>query len=397
MRFKTPLRSRRDTTAAAATSGVALLAAAVAFVANILMARELGPSARGEVAWVLQSAYVLAPLMALGVDRESLRGVGRHLQSAHSHVWLIAIASVTITVGLGYYVAAICFATAAIGASLSIERGVGMAKGSLGTFLWLQVGVQLWVLSSTVGLFVLGVDDPELWVGVYAAPLPIVLALTLSLRGWSFNPRNWRQNFGPVSSTSIRYMFGGFGSLMASRVERLILPVLASTEALGLYVAVATASEMLVWAGRGLGESRVVGFMGGSLTRVDLAKRAVRDFIFFALLAVPLAAGIRFLLLPLLGPSFEPASVLIVPLCLASAAWACYLQISSAWLARGSVGQSMKLDIGAAALTTVCVAALIPSLGALGAALGCLLAYSIMIIVAVRLLPAEIEDRDHCE
>jgi hypothetical protein len=51
------------------------------------------------------------------------------------------------------------------------------------------------------------------------------------------------------------------------------------------------------------------------------------------------------------------------------------------------VSQSIRLDAGAAILTAVCVTALIPSFGALGAALGCLAAYTIMIPAAIVLLP----------
>ncbi len=144
---------------------------------------------------------------------------------------------------------------------------------------------------------------------------------------------------------------------------------------------------MLVWAAAGLGESRVVGFMAGQIDRTGLAKVAAHDYAFFLLLSAPLAAGINYLLIPLLGPTFAQTSVLVIPLCLASASWATYLQLSAAWLARGSVKKSMRLDVIAAILTAVCVAALVPSHGALGAAIGCLIAYTTMLGVAVAFLP----------
>jgi O-antigen/teichoic acid export membrane protein len=283
---------------------------------------------------------------------------------------------------------AACLATAALGASMSIERGTGTATGSLRRYVWIQIAIQLWIVAASILLYVAHVDDPVWWLAVYAAPAPAVLVLSLRLTPRSRGARSLRQIIlGTVDRHSLAYMVGGLGILLAARVERLILPVMASTHALGLYVAIATASEMLVWAAGGLGESRVVGFMTGAQTRWTLAKAVMRDLAYFLVVAAPLAAGIHFLLLPLLGPAFASADELIIPLCLASATWATYLQLSGAWLARGTVQQSIRLDVGAALLTAACVAALVPAYGALGAAYGCLAAYAIMIPVAMVLLP----------
>jgi O-antigen/teichoic acid export membrane protein len=372
--------------AVAASSGTSLAAAVVAFIVNILMARLLGPGPRGEVAWVLQGAYVIAPLLALGVDRQALREPRRTSAISHRHVWILGALGVAVALAFSSLSLAACLATAAIGASLSIERGTGMATGALGRFIRLQMSIQVWILAASTMLFVADVDDPVWWLAVYAAPAPVVLAMSV-LHG----PRtggSWRNRFwGTVDRKSATYMVGGIGILLAARVERLILPVLASTEELGLYVAIATASEMLVWAAGGLGESRVVGFLTSTHTRSSLAIAAARDFGYFFIVAAPLAAGIHFLLLPLLGPAFAESGRLVIPLCLASASWATYLQLSAAWLARGSVMQSMRLDVTAAIVTAACVTALVPFLGSLGAALGCLTAYTLMIPVAVALLP----------
>jgi O-antigen/teichoic acid export membrane protein len=384
--LRMPRASRRALSAVAASSGTSLAAAVVAFVVNILMARHLGPGPRGEVAWALQGAYVIAPLLALGVDRQALREPRRTSSISQRHVWVLGAVGVAVSLAFGSLAVAACLATAAWGASLAIERGIGMATGSLGRFITLQMVVQVWILAATTVLFVGKVDDPIWWLTVYAAPAPLILVLSVA-SGPRAGGSLRHTLLGTVNRQSVAYMLGGFGILLAARVERLILPVLASTEQLGLYVAIATASEMLIWAAAGLGESRVVGFLTSSHTRRSLATAAGRDFSYFLVVSAPLAVAIHFLLLPLLGPEFADADVLIVPLCLASASWATYLQLSAVWLARGSVSQSIRLDAGAAILTAVCVTALIPPFGALGAALGCLVAYSIMIPVAVVLLP----------
>lgn len=388
MTLRMPRANRRAFSAVAASSGTSLAAAGVAFIVNILMARHLGPGPRGEVAWALQGAYVIAPLLALGVDRQALREPNRTSAISQRHVWILGALGIAISLAFASPPLAACIATATAGASLAIERGTGMATGNLGRFITLQMAIQLWVLGASVVLYVSNVNDPMWWLAVYAAPAPALLLLSFRGITRSRAGSSLRQRLlGTVDRRSVGYMVGGFGALLASRVERLILPVLASTEELGLYVAIATASEMLVWAAFGLGESRVVGFMTGGLTRSSLARVAARDLCFFLALAAPLAAGIHFLLIPLLGPAFSDSDNLVIPLCLASASWATYLQLSAAWLARGSVKQSMRLDVSAAILTALCVAALVPAYGALGAAIGCLAAYTIMVPVAVAFLP----------
>lgn len=388
MTLRMPRAGRRALSAVAASSGTSLAAAVVAFIVNILMARHLGPGPRGEVALVLQSAYVIAPLLALGVDRQALREPRRTAAISHRHVWILGAVGIAVAMAFGSLPVAACLATAALGASMHIERGTGMATGSLGRYVVIQMAIQVWILAMSTILYAANVDDPLWWLAVYAIPAPIVMLLTLGFASRSRTGGSLRTLLlGTVDRKSVTYMFGGFGILLASRVERLILPALASTRELGYYVAIATASEMLVWAAAGLGESRVVGFLTGTLTRRSFGKAAVRDFAYFVAIAAPLAAGIHFLLLPLLGPAFSSAQELIIPLCLAAASWATYLQMSAVWLARGSVTQSMCLDIGTAVLTAVCVTALVPFYGALGAAIGCFVAYTTMIPIAVALLP----------
>lgn len=386
--LRMPRANRRALSAVAASSGTSLAAAVVAFIVNILMARHLGPTPRGEVAWALQGAYVIAPLLALGVDRQALREPDRTSAISQRHVWILAALGIAISLAFASAPIAACIAIAAVGASLAIVRGIGMATGSLGRYVTFQMAIQLWVFAASVFLYASNINDPIWWLAAYAAPAPALLFLSFRTVPRPRAGGSIRQKLlGTIDRKSVTYMVGGFGTLMAARVERLILPVLASTKELGLYVAIATASEMLVWAAAGLGESRVVGFMTGRIDRSGLAKVAARDYTFFLVLSAPLAAGINYLLIPVLGPAFAETDVLVIPLCLASASWATYLQLSAVWLARGSVKQSMRLDVSAAILTALCVAALVPPYGALGAAIGCLAAYTTMLAVAIAFLP----------
>lgn len=372
--------------AAGITTATALIAAGVAFIVNILMARQLGPESRGHVAWVLQFAYVTAPIVALGVDREALRG-GRGKPN-QSHVWVTCGLACMAAALAGSLSVAVCAAAAAVGASVAIQRAVGMAAGSLKQFFTIQLLIQSWTLLATLGLYVFSQDDNRLWLLVYAAPAPALMLYSLRPGITKFN-LGVRLRRSSVSRTSFQYMLGGMGSLLAGRVERLLLPAVASAGQLGLYVSVATASELITWGARGLGESRVVGLRHAETSRAEVTTLAIRNAFIFALLAIPLFFAIRFALIPLLGPAFSQASILVAPLCVSSVLWATYLQISSAWLACGTARQSITLDLAAAVMTALFVLLLAPHHGALGAAYACLLSYACMILAALLFFPSD--------
>lgn len=376
---------QRGVMAAATSTGLSLVTAGVAFLVNIAMARTLGPENRGHIAFVLQAAYVLTPVVALGVDRMALRGVDSSgSRPRQGHIWLISGACALAALPTGSMAVLACVATAATGASLAIERGRGMAASNLRPFVMLALAVQGWILVTSAVLFFGDVADVNWWYGVYVLPAPL-LGCALLVRhvreGAARSPR-----LG-VGRKSLAYMLGGIGALLAGRIERLLLPVLSSSAQLGLYMSVATASELIAWAARGLGESRVSTWVDTDVRRRQLARIALRDLAIFGAAAVPLGVLIAVVVVPLLGPAFADADTLIIPLCVTSVLWSVYLQLSSRWLGAASVTRSLALDLTTSALTTVWVLLLVPDHGALGAAWACAISYGVMIVVAVVLAP----------
>ncbi len=380
LRAGRPPRSHQ-LTAALSTTFVSLVAAGTAFVVNVLMSRTLGPASRGEVALVLQLGYVVAPLLSLGLDRQALRQLPGGAAPRMSVVWLVAVPLAAALALGGATTAAAGVCVAAWTAHLSVERGVGMAGHHLRRYLGLSLLAQGWILSSSTVLFARDVTDLDLWVAVYLVPAPLLLLSACVPRRGDPGRR-----FGP-SRASLTYMVGGVLALLAGRVERLLLPVLSSSRELGLYMSVATVTEMVAWAARGLGDSRVQTFAADGTSRRAVARAAARDALLFAAASVPVAALTAFVVVPLLGSGFSDARGLVLPLSAASVAWCVYLQLSSAWLGSGTPRQSLGLEATTAALTAVAALVLVPPYGAAGAALGCLLAYVVMSVVAVVLLP----------
>jgi O-antigen/teichoic acid export membrane protein len=382
----------RSAKAAAATSVAALSAAGVAFLVNILMARLLGPGARGEVAWVLQVAYVAAPALALGFDRSALRGEASRSWRFLVHIWVLgAVFSIGSAAIFGQHVA-VAFLIASAGAFLAVERGMGMWANRLGRYLILQVAFQAWTGVASVLLFLFSVHDVDAWLAVYAVPaiffflLWLLSAFKQRLR---LEPEIGNYDWWRTYLRNIRYVPGGISAILAGRVERLLLPFLASSAALGLYVSVATASEILLWVAQGISESKVGREVSSNISRGTVLRVALRDMLLFSIAGVVLAGVLKVTLIPALGASFAAAGVLVFPLCMASAAWATYRQVAASWIARATPTQTSVLEGTAAVLTATCAIIAIPRWGALGAALACLVAYTTMVAVSVVSWPRE--------
>lgn len=354
-------------------TGTSLFAAATAFVVNVLMARQLGPSARGYVTWFLQLSYILTPLITLGSDRRALKS--NYLWSNNpQHIWLISLTFAGAAYGWGSPALSLSALAAGAGAIVAMERSRAMSSGDHRRFIAIHLGIQIWTLAASAALFVLGPRDQVAWLAIYAAPAaPLFLTwLAKRLR---------RQPEQRPELRQLSYMLGGLSLMLAGRVERLILPAVSSNRQLGLYVSMATASEFVAWAARGVSESRVSRLKHAGPT--EFARQLLSDLAVLCAASLPIAAGMKFLLLPALGEGFAPAEELILPLCLASIMWALYLQCSALWLGRRSSSASSLFDLTTFLLVAGLTATLGSKFGALGAAYACIASYSLMIILSI--------------
>lgn len=377
-----PPKPSRQHSLAALSTLASVSSAGVAFLVNILMARTLGPSARGEVAWALQTAYVVTPFLCLGIDRISLKGGHKDQAFSEGHVWLLTATLLLFSAACRSPMLAVCVATAAIGSSLAIQRGTGIGRGSLNAYIAHHLGIQTWILGASTLLWLGNIQNTSAWGATYALPAGLLFVRYMLKRR---NTDKSKKIY--PSRASAAYMFGGIGQLLAARIERIMLPALSSTSQLGLYISVATASEMVVWLARGIGDSRIATTKQGYHTKATLLTIAGRNLALFTLASTIISIGIYYLLIPALGAGFTEARSLIAPLAAASAVWGTYLQVSAIWLATTPSRVSARLDITAAIVTTLVTAPLIILYGAMGASVGCLLAYSILLTLSIALYP----------
>jgi O-antigen/teichoic acid export membrane protein len=357
-------------------TSTAFVAASVAFVVNVVTSRILGPSARGEVAFVLQVAYFITPLILLGRDRGVLRK-DEHRQDVEL---LLPVAALLLAGGVVFVdgLTLLALPVALGGAWVALQRGHALRTGQLATFTRTFLGVQGGVLGGTLLLAAMNVQTVAYWVLPYAAPALWVLAN--EGRAYLSRPP------GMLRST-LRWSHllpAGMASMIVLRADRLLLPALASYKELGLYVAVATASEPVAWFAQALSDHRVsrTGYEGvrGRLSQL------MRDATVFIPLAGVMAAVTLLLILPLMGKGFVDARQLVVPLSLAAVTLALYRQVIG-WLTGGRrawLASACETATAAAALPIYAIA--IDRAGALGAAWGSLGVYATGVVIGTVLL-----------
>jgi O-antigen ligase len=173
------------------------------------------------------------------------------------------------------------------------------------------------------------------------------------------------------------------------RIDRLLLPALASTAALGLYAGVATMTELLSWPLGALADAR----LGRWRDDADHGHLAVRRILLGAVLYGLAGAGalawlVTALLLPLLGPSYAPARSLVWPLVAAGAVLGLEQVAVTLLVARRRNRAASGVETVGFVVSLVAYLGLIPAMGALGAAYGSLLGYAAGLLVACGLLRA---------
>lgn len=344
-----PNTTRSVKTAALTVGGASAVAATVAFLSNVLAARALGPELRGNIAFVLQFAYLLAPLIILGSDRAILRGNRTATREppyfVPSRLYLISV--VLGLTAASYFVfcdwRVLIGPTAGTFAWFNLRRSQVLSEGKYRRFALPFASFQLSTLLIHGSLFIFGITEWGIWSLAYAAPF-LILALWDSAipRGHAF-----------ASQANFPFLANSVGQILILRGERVLLPLMTSPTQLGYYVVVATATEPLFWITKVVTDHRV-GAERQPTNTPDRLKDLSRDIALSAPFAITIGVVTWFLLVPIFGEAFEPARSLIPPLTLASVLLFTYRQVGTWLLASQSPalagGFELRMAIVAAAL-----------------------------------------------
>lgn len=360
------------------------------FVAVLILARQLGPTGRGTIAFITVTALVAARLAGLGMQEATSVFVARRPE-ARSALLANVVAFMTVSALLAGGIAC------AILVALGDNRPAGLTAAEVAT---IAAATVVSALGDAGHCFVLGcgrfrrvavVTATASWVyPVFLLALVSTVGLTVlaaalawtaaeSLRALAYLSQALRDAApGRPSGRllreavhfGIRAWVGSLARFLNFRVDQLLLGILASEAALGIYAVAVNASEVLLYlpAATATALLPLAARVEGEL-RADQALRAFRGVALVTGGAALVAAVVGPILLPLaFGAPFE-ASVtpflLLLPGALGFAAIAVF---SNALMAASSPGLSSFGAIVALVVGVTLDLVLIPSYGASGAA-----------------------------
>jgi O-antigen/teichoic acid export membrane protein len=245
---------------------------------------------------------------------------------------------------------------------------------------------QVILLAAMGGLYVGGVTSVSAWFLTYV--LSGIVPTAICWIGW------WRtrdRSDAPVDAGQSRAVRReGLALIPASianmgmlRVDRLILPALASTTELGLYATVATMTQPISWPLQAYADARLgawrAAHRGGWLRSSPLVLSAA----IYCLAVAPVLGVITYLLVvPLFGDPYAAAKVLVPPLIAAAAVYALSRITLGLLIAQRRNLLASTAEVCGFAVSMLGYVLLIPSQGAMGAAYGSLLGYGACLIVA---------------
>jgi O-antigen/teichoic acid export membrane protein len=360
------------------------------FVAVLILARALGPTGRGTIAFITVTALVAARFAGLGIGEATAVFVSRRPEArgallSNVIVFMLAGAFVAAAVACGALVALGDDRPAGLGpAELAVIAGATLVSAlSEGGYCFLLGSARLrplalitatasWVyplfllvLWSTVGLTVLRAAIA--W--TLAESIRALAYVGMSARGITLA----RVDTGLLAEAvrfGSRAWVGSLARFLNFRTDQILMGFLASEAALGVYAVAVNASEVLLYLPAATATA-LLPFAARTEAgvRTEQALRAFRSAALVTAVAALVAALLGPLLLPVLfGEPFEASVTPFLWLLPGAFGFAATAVFSNALVAGSSPGLS---SVGASVALTVGIAldlVLIPRFGASGAA-----------------------------
>jgi O-antigen/teichoic acid export membrane protein len=383
--------------------GVQATVAVVAVLVNIAAARALGPSGRGLLAFWLQLAYLAGGLSMLGIDRPYVAGykhgfsrsVGDMLRTLLPLlVALLVLDSVLWSAFLIFRLSDTLLFVFASGLLVGlgvvfgrILRAAYIASGRLAGYVAPTMVMQAVILASGLCLLAFGVTSPGAWLAVYAAAgIAVVGTACISgLRG-GLNGLSGSE-IAAVRRFGLKLVPASLGNTAMLRSDRLLLPILSTTTELGLYVVVATIMELAALPVQNYVDAALFHWTAAAISgQLRLARTATLACFATAVAATAMGLGCIAIIQVILGQRYASSESLVLPLAVASVIYAASRVFQGALIADGRGGAASASEVGGMLVSVAAYLALIPGLGAMGAAIGSVIGYSGCTIITAVIL-----------
>lgn len=376
-----------------------LLTAGSAFLMNLLSSNALQPAERGLLAFFLQLSYVVTVISLLGVERPyvaarvaSTFGTAyRELSRLTRTAW---VGAAMITALSGYFALREQWLLAGLGIAAAgyVLINVAIRKIRIAfitshdpaPFLGSVAGTQLPLLLVGVILLLLEVDSPLPWLAAYGMTGLAAPAIAAGVR------RRWLRtagspaagaDLGAIRREGLRLLPASLGNSALLRSDRLLLPLLASPAELGRYIAVATIMELGTWPV----QQWVDASLGKWRARAGrpLGARKIAIAMVVAISVTAAVGGVAYLIIQyLLPPAYRGSQELLLPLALGTVLYAGTRIQQGLMIARGAPGSVSIAEVSGMVASIVLYVVLMPTYGAMGAAIGSALGYFVLLVVA---------------
>jgi O-antigen/teichoic acid export membrane protein len=360
------------------------------FVAVLILARALGPTGRGTIAFITVTALVAARLAGLGIGEATAVFVARRpeLRGAlltNVVTFMLGSALLAAALACGVLVALGDDRPAGVGASeLTILACATLvsALGESGYFFLLgrdRIGTVALITATASWVYPLFLV--ALWSTVGLTVLRAALAWTVaeSIRALAYLGQSIRGVtlarldsglIGEAVRFGSRVWVGSLARFLNFRTDQILMGFLASEAALGVYAVAVNASEMLLYLPAAMATALLpVAARADAALRTEQTLGAFRSAAVVTACAVVVAALLGPLALPLVfGAPFEASVAPFLWLLPGALGFAAIAAFSSALMAGSSPGSSSVGPLVSLVLGVALDVVLIPRFGASGAA-----------------------------
>jgi O-antigen/teichoic acid export membrane protein len=386
-----------------------------AALANVLMARALDPSGRGLIALLLQVAYLSSQLLLLGSERSFIAGYHGSSPAAGVRAYaslvlrpcagalgLLVLAAVVLPAELrpSRTVLALLAAFTLVNVLVQVVRAVAIATTRYAGYLASTLVSQLLVLATMAGLYVAGATSPAVWFSAYvlanAVPTAACAVYWARTRGGTAPAEPVSRVRVASQRRSVRreglaLLPAALANMGMLRFDRLILPALATTAALGLYASVATMTELVSWPAQAYADSRLGGWRAAHRSGELRVSAVLGGAIAYAAVVGPILGAATYLLVvPLFGERYAPAKGLVLPLVAAASLYAVSRVSLALVIARGRNLLASGAESAGFVTSLACYVLLIPHYGAYGAAYGSLVGYAACLVFSLVVLAGRV-------
>ena len=367
------------------------------FVAVLVIARALGPSGRGTIAFITVTALILGRASRLGVRDATIVFAARRAQTRSvllSNLLLFGVISGLVFGGAiaallalltdigpaGIGTAEIILVVLAIIAAGFVSDGyaflLGVARVKARAFLtaavpWAYV-LALAIASLTTGLSVTTVAVA--WVATYAAGA--VLIFSAAARGIGFG-RPSSSLLRESITFGIRAWLGSLGTIVNARADQILMGFITTEATLGIYAVAVNGAEVLLYVPEATATALLPLAAQRSHERAtEMTMRAFRRVAVVTITTVLAAAAIGPPLYPVLfGAAFEPSVVPFLVLLPGAVGYAASMVFSNGLVALSSPTLSSLGPVTSVVTGLTLDILLIPHFGATGAAIAATAAF----------------------